>query len=59
MIKFNEQEQIDSVRGALALRKQIEAVVDSFCQDGYRNICWLVVCRSSVICVRSLLWISM
>ena len=35
MIKFNEREQIDSVRGALALRKQIEAVVDSFCQDGY------------------------
>ena len=52
MIKFNEQEQIDSVRGALALRKQIEAVVDSFCQNGYRNICWLVIGGTWASCLQ-------
>ena len=41
MVRFNEQQQIDSVRGALALRSQIEPIVDQFCRDGYRNICWL------------------
>lgn len=52
MIKFNEREQIDSVRGALALRKQIEAVVDSFCQDGYRNICWLGIGGTWASCLQ-------
>ena len=28
MIKFNEQEKIDSVNGALALRPQINEIVD-------------------------------
>lgn len=52
MIKFNEREQIDSVRGALALRKQIEAVVDSFCQGGYRNICWLGIGGTWASCLQ-------
>ena len=29
MIKFNEQEKIDSVNGALALRPQINEIVES------------------------------
>ena len=41
MIKFNEQEKIDSVNGALALRGQINQVVDELCEKGYDNICWL------------------
>lgn len=41
MIKFNEQELIDSVNGALALRGQINEVVDELCAKGYDNICWL------------------
>ena len=40
MIKFNEQEQIDSVNGALALRGRINEVVDELSKD-YKNICWL------------------
>ena len=41
MIKFNEQELINSVNGALALRGQINEVVDELCDKGYDNICWL------------------
>ena len=44
MIKFNEQEKIDSVNGALALRPQINEFVDEICERGYSNICWLGVC---------------
>ena len=40
MIKFNEQEQIDSVNGALALRGRINEIVDELSKD-YKNICWL------------------
>ena len=43
MIKFNEQEKIDSVNGALALRPQINEIVDEICEHGYSNICWLGV----------------
>lgn len=41
MLKFDEQKQLDSVNGALALRGQINEIVDSFCEKGYKNICWL------------------
>ena len=43
MIKFNEQEKIDSVNGALALRPQINEFVDEICERGYSNTCWLGV----------------
>ena len=33
MIKFNEQEKIDSVNGALALRPQINEIVDEICKN--------------------------
>lgn len=41
MLKFDEQKQIDSVNGALALRGQINEIVDGLCKEGYKNICWL------------------
>ena len=41
MLKFNEQAQIDSVNGALALRGKINEIVDGICKEGYTNICWL------------------
>ena len=34
MIKFNEQEKIDSVNGSLALRPQINDNVDKICEHG-------------------------
>ncbi|MBQ6373347.1 MAG: SIS domain-containing protein [Clostridia bacterium] len=41
MLKFDEQEQIASVRGALALRPQIEEIVDAAWDAGVKNLCWL------------------
>lgn len=41
MLKFDEQKKLDSVNGALALRGQINEIVDKICEDGYKNICWL------------------
>ena len=38
MLKFNEQKQIDSVNGALALRPQIEKVVDQIQKRGFDAI---------------------
>ena len=41
MINFKEQEKIDSMRGALALRVQIEPLVDSIWDRGLKNLCFL------------------
>ncbi len=41
MLKLDEKKQIESVRGALALRPCIEQIVDSVWDKGLRNICWL------------------
>lgn len=41
MVKFDEQKQIESVRGALALRGAIEPIVDGIWAKGLKNLCWL------------------
>ena len=41
MIKFDEQKQFDSVQNALALRGQIEQIVDAVCAAGFRNLYFL------------------
>jgi len=38
MLKFNEKSQIDSVRGALMLRTQIEKVIDEIQNKGFENL---------------------
>lgn len=53
MVRFDEQKQIDSVRGALALRSQIEPIVDKFCSDGYKNICWLGIGGTWASCLQA------
>ena len=53
MLKFDEQKQIDSVNGALALRKKIEEIVDGFCRDGYKNICWLGIGGTYASCLQA------
>lgn len=55
MIKFYEQKQIDSIRGALALRSEIESIVDAFWQGGsFRNICWLGIGGTWASCLQAL-----
>lgn len=41
MIKYDEQHEIDSVEGALAIRGEIEKVVDGICDKGYDLICFM------------------
>ncbi len=41
MVKFDEKKEIDSVKGALALRPRIEEIVDKAVKEGLKNICWL------------------
>ncbi|WP_416388686.1 SIS domain-containing protein [Lachnotalea glycerini] len=41
IIKFDEQKQIDSVNGALALRKEIEKIVDKIYDEGFDGIYWI------------------
>lgn len=41
MIKFDEQKQLDSVAGALAIRKAIEGIAADVAGRGYKNICYL------------------
>lgn len=41
MIKFNEKEKRDNVNGALALRSDINRIVDSLWGKKIKNICWL------------------
>ncbi len=53
MIKFDEQKQIESVNGALALRGQIEEIVGKICQEGYRNICWLGIGGTWASCLQA------
>lgn len=53
MLKFDEQKQIDSVNGALALRGKIEEVVDCFCREGYKNICWLGIGGTYASCLQA------
>ena len=52
MIYFKEQEKIDSVRGALALRAQIEPLVDSIWEKGLKNLCFLGIGGTWASCLQ-------
>lgn len=40
MLKFDEQKQVEKVKGVLALRQKVEEIVDRIVDEGYENICW-------------------
>ena len=52
MIKFDEQKQIDSVNGALALRPQIEELIDRLLAGGVKNLCWLGIGGTWASCMQ-------
>ena len=52
MINFKEQEKIDSVRGALALRAQIEPIADSIWEAGLQNLCFLGIGGTWASCLQ-------
>jgi fructoselysine-6-phosphate deglycase len=41
LLKFDEQKTLDNINGALALRPQIEGIVDRICRSGYDAIFFL------------------
>lgn len=41
MLKFNEQKQIDDIQGALALRPEVEKIVDNVWEKGFDNLYYL------------------
>ena len=53
MIKFDEEKQIASVQGALALRPRIEEIVDGICKAGFRNLCWLGIGGTYASCLQA------
>lgn len=53
MLKFDEEKQIASVQGALALRRRIEAIVDDICRAGFKNICWLGIGGTYASCLQA------
>ena len=53
MLKFDEEKQIASVQGALALRPRIEAIVDEICREGFRNLCWLGIGGTWASCLQA------
>ncbi|MDO4978140.1 MAG: SIS domain-containing protein [Eubacteriales bacterium] len=53
MLKFDEQKQIDSVNGALALREEIESIVDSIWEKGFKNICWMGIGGTYASCLQA------
>ena len=53
MLKFNEEQFVEGVRGALALRSQIEPIVDDICREGYRNILLLGIGGTYASCLQT------
>lgn len=41
MLNFDRDFKLNNVNGALKLRGEIEKIVDTICQNGYKNLCFL------------------
>ena len=53
MLKFDEEKQIRSVRGALLLRGKIEPVVDGIWKSGLNNLCYLGIGGTWASCLQA------
>lgn len=52
MLNFNEQAQLDSVNGALALRPQIEKIVDEIQKDGFDTLFFIGIGGTWASCLQ-------
>ena len=41
MLKINEKEIVANLEGGIALRSDINKIVDQINDEGYSNICWI------------------
>lgn len=53
MLKFSEAEFVESIRGALSLRGQIERIVDEVCLSGYENVLLLGIGGTYASCLQT------
>lgn len=53
MLKFDEKNELNSVNGALAIRLELEKIVDEICNEGYKNICWLGIGGTYASCLQA------
>lgn len=53
MLKFNEEERLENIRGALALRPRIESIVDDIHREGYRNLLFLGIGGTYASCLQT------
>ncbi len=53
MLKFDEEKQIRSVRGALQLREPIEKAADRVWDAGLKNLCWLGIGGTWASCLQA------
>ncbi len=54
MVKYNRDEQLNSYKGALALRSEIEKIVDSYCNESFKNLCYLGIGGTWASCLQTL-----
>lgn len=52
IIKFDEQKQLDSINGALALRGQIESIIDEIYKEGFDGIYFIGVGGTWASCMQ-------
>ena len=43
----------ETIIGALALRNQINELIDGICKEGYKNICWLGIGGTYASCLQA------
>ena len=58
MLKFNEQQQIDDIQGALELRPQVEKIIDEVWKNGYDNIFYLGIGGTYASAIQAVTYIN-
>ncbi len=53
MLKFNEEEILSNMRAALALRPEMEKILDQVEHEGIRNVCWLGIGGTWASCMQA------
>jgi Predicted phosphosugar isomerases len=58
MLKFDENAILNSVNGALALRPQVEKIVDKICADGFENLFFVGIGGTYASCMQTVTYMS-
>ncbi len=58
MLKFDENAILTSVNGALALRPQVEKIVDQICADGFENLFFVGIGGTYASCMQTVTYMA-